>query len=349
MDPTRIVIADDHALVRVGISNALKDQPQLQIVGEVGDGPSLLQALNTLHPDLLILDVNMPDFEPIATMQQVRMKYPDMFILAVSAYDDNVYVQGLLRVGVNGYHLKDQPLSDLRLAIDRVLSGKRWISSPLVEKLLQPAEGQKANLPKLSPRQLDILHLLTKGLDNRGIATQLALSIKTIETHLTRLYRQLRVQSRLEATNYVHEHPEIIASVTKVSLPQPVIMPTTKQPVILVVDDNQRYRQQLRRMIARIYPQALIYEAANTDDALHLASQLSPRVVFVDVVLGDEDGIRCTRRIKAETSQSRVILMSAYPDREFHRMGLEAGAIAFIDKKDLDAGTLFQIITDILG
>ncbi|UCC50655.1 MAG: response regulator [Anaerolineaceae bacterium] len=349
MDPTRIVIADDHALVRVGISNALIDQPHLQIVGEVGDGPSLLQALDRLHPDLLLIDVTMPNFEPITTMRTVRAKYPDMFILVVSAHDDNVYVQGLLRVGVNGYHLKDQPLSDLRLAIDRVLSGKRWISSPLVDKLLRPAEEQKGNIPKLSPRQLDILHLLTKGLDNRAIATQLGLSIKTIETHLTRLYRQLQVQSRLEATNYVHEHPEIIAPVMEVNPPQPVIIPSAKQSAILVVDDNQRYRQQLRRMIARISPQALIYEAANTNDALHLASQLSPRIAFVDVVLGDEDGIRCTRRIKAAASKSRVILMSAYPDREFHRMGLEAGAIAFIDKKDLDAGTLFQIITDVLG
>ena len=349
METTRIVIADDHALVRFGIRNALKDQPQLQIVGEVGDGPSLLQALNRLHPDLLIIDVTMPDFEPITTMQHVRAKYPEMFILVVSAHDDNVYVQGLLRVGVNGYHLKDQPLSDLRLAIEQVLSGKRWISSPLVDKLLRPAEEQNETLPKLSPRQLDILHLLTKGLDNRAIATQLGLSIKTIETHLTRLYRQLRVQSRLEATNYVHEHPEIIAPLKEVNQPQPTIIPTKKKPSILVVDDNQRYRQQLRRMIARIYPQALIYEAANGDDAMHLARQLSPLVAFVDVVLGDEDGIRCTRRIKAVSSKSRVILMSAYPDREFHRMGLEAGAIAFIDKKDLDAGTLFQIITDVLG
>lgn len=349
MDPVRILLADDHALVRAGIGNALEDQPHLQIVGEVDDGPSLLQALNTLRPNLLLIDVTMPNFEPITTMQHVRMQYPDMFILVVSAHDDNVYVQGLLRVGVNGYHLKDQPLSDLRLAIDQILSGKRWISSPLVDKLLRPTEGQKANIPKLSPRQIGILHLLTKGLDNRAIAAQLGLSIKTIETHLTRLYRQLEVQSRLEATNYVHEHPEIIATLTEVNPPQPVIIPATKQPAILVVDDNQRYRQQLRRMVGRIYPQALVYEAANIDDAVHLARQFSPRVAFVDVVLGDEDGIRCTRQIKAESFQSRVILMSAYPDREFHRMGLEAGAIAFIDKKDLDAATLFQIITDVVG
>ncbi|MCP5097071.1 MAG: response regulator transcription factor [Chloroflexi bacterium] len=349
MIPTRILLADDHALVRAGIGNALKNQPHLQIVGEVGDGPGLLQALDTLRPDLLLIDVTMPNFEPITTMQHVHAKYPNLFILVVSAHDDTFYVQGLLRVGVNGYHLKDQPLSDLQLAIDQILSGKRWISSPLVDKLLKPTEGKTVNIPKLSPRQLDILHLLTKGLDNRGIAAQLGLSIKTIETHLTRLYRQLRVHSRLEATNYVHEHPEIIAPVTEVAPPQPVIMPTTKQSTILVVDDNQRYRQQLRKMVSRVYQQAVIYEAGNINDAIYVARQRSPQIAFVDVVLGDEDGIRCTRQIKMETSQTRVILMSAYPDREFHRMGLEAGAIAFIDKKDLDAATLFQIITDVVG
>lgn len=349
MNPTRILLADDHALIRAGIGNALAGQPHLRIVGEVADGPSLLRALHTVRPDLLLIDVTMPDFEPIATIQHVRMKYPDLLILVVSAHDDDVYVQGLLRVGVNGYHLKDQPLSDLRLAINRVLSGKRWISDSLVDKLLQPAGKQPLNLPRLSPRQLDLIGLLAKGLDNRAMAAQLGLSIKTIETHLTRLYRQLRVQSRLEAINYVHAHPEIITSLGEASSQQPMILPTAQQPVILMVDDNQRYRQQLRRMVDRIYPQALLDEASNIHDAVRLARQLTPQVVFVDVVLGDEDGIRCTRQIKMESPQSRVILMSAYPDREFHRLGLEAGAIAFIDKKELDAAALFQMITDAIG
>ncbi|MCA9972759.1 MAG: response regulator transcription factor [Anaerolineales bacterium] len=349
MKPVRILLADDHDLVRAGMNNALQDQPHLQIVGEVDDGPTLLEALHTLHPDLLLIDVTMPHFEPLSTMQHVRMMYPELLILVVSAHDDDVYVQGLLRAGVNGYHLKDQPLSELRLAIKQVLSGRRWISGPLVDRLLHPTESQQKAFPKLSPRQLDILPLLAKGLDNRTIAAQLGLSVKTIETHLTRLYRQMKVQSRLEATTYLHAHPEILSAHAQVSAPQPTIIPSTEQVAIMVVDDNQGYRQQLRRMVTRAYPPALTYEAANTADALYLARQLTPRLAFVDVVLGDEDGIRCARRIKREAAQTRVILMSAYPDREFHRMALEAGAVAFIDKKDLDAATLFQIISDAVG
>jgi len=354
---TRILLADDHALVRAGIRNALEGEESLHIIGEVGDGPSLMQAVDDLQPDLIVTDVTMPDFEPITAVSHIRQQYPKMLILVVSAYDDDVYVQGLLRAGVNGYHLKDQPLNDLQMAIKRILAGKRWISSSLVDKLLQPADTAANNLPTLSARQSEILQLLSKGLDNRTIAAQLGLSVKTIETHLTRLYRQLNVQSRLEAVNYAHQHPGLMktssltgaASTISPPIIQPLAMPQGHQPSILVVDDNKRYRQQLRRIISRVHPQAMIYEAGNTEDALHVVGQTAPHIAFVDVVLGDESGIRCTRKIKKQAIDSRVVLMSAYPDREFHRLGIQAGANAFVDKKDLDAAVLRQIITDSMG
>lgn len=347
MSPTRVLLADDHALVRAGIRNALAGVPDLIIVGEVGDGPSLIRTLQELQPECLLIDVTMPDFEPISTIRSIRQQYPDLVILIVSAYDDDVYVQGLLSAGVNGYHLKDQPLSDLRLAVERVLMGERWISSRLLDKLLKQPLSSDVHGAKLSPRQRDILELLSKGLDNRAIASELGLSVKTIESHLTRLYRLLDVQSRLEAVNYAREHPGIIARIGEPSTEDyPALLPLPEQATILLLDDNQRYRNQLRRMISRVYPQAMIYVSENTAGALRLTKQFSPQIIFVDVVLGDEDGIRCTRRIKAISPSSRVILISAYPDREFHRRGLEAGAAAFLDKKDLDAATLYQIISD---
>lgn len=346
MQKTRILIADDHALVRAGIRNAIENEQNLQIVGEVGDGPSVIAALAELQPDLLIIDVTMPQFEPVAAIEQIRNTYPQMLILVVSAYDDDVYVQGLLRLGVNGYHLKDQPLSDLRLAVERVLAGKRWISSSLVDKLVQPPATPTAVSQKLSRRQVQILQLLAQGMDNRTMANQLGLSIKTIETHLTRLYRQLNVQSRLEAVNFAHQHPEITEqSTTAVPNAAPSVEHVHKAN-ILIVDDNQRYRQQLRRLVGRIYPQASIYEAANTAEAIRTVQQTAPKLVLIDVVLGNENGIQCARWVKAESRQAKVILMSAYPDREFHRQGLEAGASAFLDKKDIDAATLYQIIVD---
>ncbi|MEZ4511376.1 MAG: response regulator [Chloroflexota bacterium] len=347
---TRVLLADDHAVVRAGIRNAIEDLPQITIVGEVGSGPELMEGLAALSPDLLLIDVTMPAFEPISTIRRIRGLYPRLRILVVSAYDDDVYVQGLLSAGVNGYHLKDQPLRDLRLAVERVLAGERWISSPLLDKLLQPT-AQTAVSPQLSQRQKDILRQLAEGLDNRAIAQRLNLSVKTIENHLTRLYRQIDVQSRLEAAHYVQTHPELIAhqgerreAAETAVFPLPHI-PTT-QTAILVVDDNQRYRTQLRRMLGRVHPQALIYEAPNTAEAVRLSGQVLPDLAFVDVVLADEDGIHCTRRIKHASPTSRIILISAYPDREFHRRGLDAGATALVDKKDLDTAALQQIIED---
>ncbi|MBK8432343.1 MAG: response regulator transcription factor [Chloroflexi bacterium] len=358
MMATRILLADDHDLVRVGIRNALQDQPNLEIVGEVGDGATLHPALAQSQPDLLIIDVNMPHFDPIRAIRQIRQQYPHLRVLVVSAHDDDVYVQGLLREGVNGYHLKDQPLSDLRLAVAHVLAGKRWISSPLLDKLIQPdrggstAETVSGSASKLSTRQLEILHLLAEGLDNRAMASQLGLSVKTIETHLTRLYRHINVQSRLEAAHYAHEHPELQAaqsSRTPVVDNRPALVVQAPPATLLVVDDNVRYRQQVRRMIGRIYPQAKVYEAADTEEALLLVRQVAPQLTFIDVVLGDENGIRCAQQIRTLVRHARIVLMSAYPDREFHRLGLQAGASAFIDKKELDTETLYQIIMDALG
>ena len=349
MKIARILLADDHAVVRAGIHNALASMPNVTIVGEVGDGPAVIAALAELQPDCLLIDLTMPDFEPIQAIRQFRKQYPQLIILVVSAYDDDLYVQGLLSAGVNGYHLKDQPLGDLRLAVERVLAGERWISSPLLDKLLSPANSRQ-QAPSLSARQKDILRLLTKGLDNRTIADHLSLSVKTIENHLTRLYRQIHVQSRLEAAHYVQENPEVIAHMGETAV-SPNIFPDQThlgQLAILLIDDNRRYRQQLRRMIGKAYPQAILYEASSTAESLRLLEHISPHLVFLDIVLGDEDGIRCTRLIKQQQASIRVILISAYPDKEFHRRGLQAGASAFLDKKDLDTAVLRQILQDVL-
>jgi DNA-binding NarL/FixJ family response regulator len=272
-------------------------------------------------------------------------------ILVVSAYDDDVYVQGLLGAGVNGHHLKDQPLSDLKLAIERVLAGELWISSPLLSKLERQNHGPITAAP-LTGRQRDILRLLWQGLDNQAIAQETGLSVKTIENHLTRLYRQLNVQSRLEAVNYVRQHPESLGRSGDAAgrTPEPSREEADgKLITVLVVDDNPRYRRQLQRMIGKVCPLAVIYEAQNLVEAVHLSQRIKPQLALVDVVLGDENGIQCTRRIKGISPQSRVVLISAYPDREFHRLGLEAGAVAFLDKKDLDAPTLRQVIDDVIS
>lgn len=349
MSVTRVLLADDHAIVRAGIRNMIGEIQGLEVVREVGSGPEVLAALDQMPIDLLLIDVTMPSFDPISAIRRIRALYPALIILVVSAYDDDIYVQGLLGAGVHGYHLKDQPLNDLKLAVERVLAGERWISSPLIGKLVEPAGGAVAP-PTLTNRQRGLLRLLQQSLDNQSIAKETGLSIKTIENHLTRLYRQLNVQSRLEAVNFIGRYPQILGTPGQVAAQALVSPPSGSQgsAAILVVDDNARYRKQLQRMIGMLCPWATTYEAESIEDAVLLAQRVDLKLVLVDVVLGEENGITCTRRIKAALPQSRVILISAYPDREFRRLGLQSGAVAFLDKKDLDMATLRLVLNDLL-
>ena len=192
-----------------------------------------------------------------------------------------------------------------------------------------------------------MLHLLYKGLDNYNIAAQLDLSVKTVENHLTGLYRLLDVRSRLEAVNYIIQHPELLGlnPTTLPPTPDARYTPRSKQ-TMLIVDDNERYRQQLSRMVMSLNPQVQIFEAENTARAVQLAGQYRPRLILIDVVLGDENGIHCVQRVTKISPTSRVLLFSAYPDSEFHREGLAAGASAFLDKKNLDGAALRQILED---
>lgn len=343
----RVLLADDHAVVRAGLRNALLSLPDLEIVGEVGDGKTLWEVLSQTQPDLLVIDVAMPEFDPIAAVRNIKHQYPALRILVVSAYADEMYVTGLLSAGVDGYHLKDQPLADLQLAVHRVLKGVRWISGPLVDRLVHRQTAANPATVALTRRQRELLRLLTLGYDNRRIAQTMDLSVKTVENHLTSLYRALGVESRLAATHYANQHPEVLA-LTAFEAAEP--QPAPGNPLtILLVDDNPRYRQQLARLIGKTYAGVRLFEADDVAEALRLAAQIRPHLALIDVVLREEDGIQCARRLKASVPGTRLILISAYPDREFRRLGLSAGAVAFLDKKDLDAATVRQVIEDALG
>jgi DNA-binding NarL/FixJ family response regulator len=348
MPPVRVLLADDHTVVRAGLRSALEVLPNLEIAGEVGNGHDLMEALDRIDPDLLVMDANMPNFEPISAVRQIKAKRPNLKILIVSAYDYETYVVGLLNAGADGYHMKDQPLSDLQLAAQRILNGDRWISGSLVGRLTdRRPSSQQPTTPWLTRRQRDLLRLLTQGTDNRNIALSLDLSVKTVENQLTALYRVLGVDSRLKAVNYALSHPELLATSGQ-ELFESTPVKVEPELNVLVVDDNNRYRQQLCRLIGKIYPSSLLYEAENISEALSLGEQIRPQLALIDVVLEDDDGIQCARRLRAISPSTRMVVISAYPDREFRRQALSAGAIAFLDKKDLDTATIRQVLEDVL-
>ena len=348
MSPIRVLLADDHTVVRAGLRNALEVLPDLEIVGEVGNGRDLIDALSSLNPDLLVLDASMPDFEPISAVQQIKAERPALKILIVSAYNEEAYVVGLLKAGVDGYHMKDQPLADLQLATQRILNGDRWISGVLIDRLMsRPSSRTSSTAPWLTRRQRELLRLLSQGIDNRNIALTLNLSVKTVENHLTALYRVLGVDSRMKALNYALHHPELLA-ISNQDMIETESAHNGPDLTVLLVDDNTRYRQQLSRLIGKISPSSLIYEAENITEALSLGEQIQPQLALIDVVLEDEDGIQCARRLRNISPLTRMVLMSAYPDREFRRQALSAGAIAFLDKKDLDTASVRQVVEDAL-
>ncbi|HJS18138.1 MAG TPA: response regulator [Anaerolineales bacterium] len=350
MPAVKVLLADDHVVVRAGLRNALAVVPNLEIAGEVGNGRELMEAVARIEPDLLVLDANMPDFEPISAVRQIKAERPSMKILIVSAHDDESYVVGLLNAGVDGYHMKDQPLADLQLATQRILEGERWISSSLIGKLShQQTLPSQSTTVWLTRRQRELLRLLTQGLDNRHIAQTLELSVKTVENHLTALYRVLGVDSRLKAVHYALRHPELLAISGQETLDlEPLPQKNGHDLTVLVVDDNIRYRQQLTRLIGKICPASILYEAGNISEAVNLGQQIHPQLALIDVVLEDEDGIQCARQLRNVSPSTRMVVVSAYPDRGFRKQALSAGAIAFVDKKDLDTASLRQVIEDAL-
>ena len=343
-----VLLADDHAIVRSGIRNAIESLPNIIVRGEASSGPTLVTALHEIKPDILLIDITMPDFEPITAIREIRKEYPEMKILVISAYDDDVYVQGLLAAGVNGYHLKDQPLQDLNLALERIINGERWISSSLVEKLI--THGERNSLtPALSLRQREILELLKKGWNNQKIAYQLNLSVKTIENHLTRIYRNLNVQSRLEAVNYVNDHPNVLKDLDYQSFDAHEVLTKGKSHMqILLVDDNPRFRYHLKRIINNTNDSIQVFEADTLEKAISISKAANLSLIFMDVILGDENGILGVKRIRKFAQKTKIILISAYPDQAFHHQGIEAGATAFVDKKMLDSTTIKHIIEDLV-
>jgi DNA-binding NarL/FixJ family response regulator len=349
MNNINVLLADDHALVREGLRNSLTKINGIIVVGEVGNGRDLLQAIDTLTPNLLVVDVNMPEFNPISAIRTIRTKYQDLKILVVSAYDDQSQIIGLLSAGINGYHLKDQPLSDFHQAVERILNGGRWISDPLISKLVdQLSDLDKKTIEiTLTRRQRELLYYLTLGYNNQKIARVLNISIKTVENHLTNLYRSLNVESRLEASNYGGQHPELLY-IPEHDMEQTKHKEKLSESLsVLLVDDNAQYRAQLGKLVCRACPTCSIFEVEDPTDAERIAKQMKIDLAFIDVVLKDDDGIQCLRRIKAISDKTRIILISAYPDWGFRQAGLSAGALAFLDKKDVDAAIVREIINDL--
>jgi DNA-binding NarL/FixJ family response regulator len=194
----RLVIADDHPVMRKGMRTLLEDSGWIEIVGEAATGKEALQMVQELEPDVLLLDIEMPDMSGIEVAQKLHNSGLFLRVLVLSAYDDIEYVRRLINCGVAGYLLKDEALRNVVQAVKEVADGTTgWFSYQIQCQLNQIIEYPTERV--LTERELEVLGLAAQGKTNGAIANVLQISEKTVEKHLDSIYRKLEVRSRTEA------------------------------------------------------------------------------------------------------------------------------------------------------
>jgi len=205
LDKIKILIADDHAVVREGTRQILEQEPDLEVVGEACDGEEAVKLAGSARPDVAIVDIAMPKVDGIEATKQIKTLYPSIAVLILSAYDDDQFVFNLLEAGAAGYLLKSIRSHELIEAIRAVYAGESVLHPVIARKVLNrfaPVSGQpQGQKPTevLSEREIEVLRLATQGLSNRDIANGLCLSLRTVQAHLGHIFNKLQVSSRTEA------------------------------------------------------------------------------------------------------------------------------------------------------
>lgn len=207
---TRILIADDHAVVRSGLRALLRAVPDLEIVAEAGDGLETLRLAETEQPDVVLLDISMPPDDGIHTARELKRRHPDLVVLFLTMHEDEDLLHEALRAGASGYIIKRAEESEIVQAIRAASRGDIYVHPAMTRALLhQPvATEHRRGTPAtaLTRREVDVARLLAKGNTNRQIAELLGISIRTVESHRANLMGKLGLSSRVELVSYAEEH-----------------------------------------------------------------------------------------------------------------------------------------------
>jgi DNA-binding NarL/FixJ family response regulator len=199
--PIRVLLADDHAVVRAGIRQFLETADDIQIVAEASDGEAAKQLIQEHHPDVAVLDIQMPEASGVQVTRWIRSHHREVGVLILTAYDDDPYVLAVLQAGANGYILKTAKPADIIQAVRDVHLGKSALDPTIVEKVMAQVIGQSTTQPvdKLTERELDVLTLVGRGYTNKAIGVQLNISDRTVQGHLAHIFNKLQASSRTEA------------------------------------------------------------------------------------------------------------------------------------------------------
>lgn len=204
---TRVLLAEDHNTVREGIKMLVNAQPDMVVVGEAADGRAAIAKTRELEPDLLVMDISMPELNGLKATEKLRQEFPQLKILTLTRHTDDSYLQQLIKAGVNGYVLKQSAPTELINAIRTVTSGRSYVDSELTQKVLGayakttgPLRGEGTS--EISPRESEVLRLIAWGYSNKEIAARLDLSVKTVEAHKSNAMRKLNMRSRIDIVRY---------------------------------------------------------------------------------------------------------------------------------------------------
>jgi DNA-binding NarL/FixJ family response regulator len=204
LDVIKLLLAEDHAVVRESIRESIAREPEFKVVGEASDGEEAVKLAKELSPDVILMDISMPRLNGIDATRQIKSFQPSVAILILTAYDDEQYIFSVLSAGAAGYLLKDIDVHELIEAIKTVYKGDSVLHPSIAKKVLkkfrsgkEPAKERESDL--LSERESTVLKLAAKGSSNNAIAQELHLSVSTIESHLRAIFNKLGVGSRTEA------------------------------------------------------------------------------------------------------------------------------------------------------
>jgi DNA-binding NarL/FixJ family response regulator len=195
----RVIIADDHRIVREGLRFMLSESSDVDIVAEAESGEELLDILSTTPTDVVLLDVRMPGMSGLDALEQLAASHPDVKVIILSMHDDPAYVRRAVELGASGYLLKSTGREELERALEIVFEGGAYVQGEVTKPLLDAMTGDIDEPPALSPREQQILQLVALGRENKQIARELDISEATVKTHIKGIFARLDVRSRAEA------------------------------------------------------------------------------------------------------------------------------------------------------
>jgi DNA-binding NarL/FixJ family response regulator len=210
-DKRRILLVEDHTLLRAGLRALLSQEPDMEVVGEASDGLEAMQAIADLQPDLVMMDLTMPGMNGIEAITQIKRRYPVVRILVLTLHRADEYIHESLRAGADGYILKDASHDELRVAMRSVLSGKTYLSPDISSRVVSVYLGGNRNAgiasawDTITHRERQVLKLVGEGNTNKYIAEYLSLSVKTVEKHRSNLMKKLDLHNASMLTAYAIE------------------------------------------------------------------------------------------------------------------------------------------------